>query len=180
MLAAGIWRQNQPNTILFVLVNSSGAEVTGLGGTFTLQISKAGNAFQASAGTKSEVGLGWYKYVATAGEADTAGPVAIVVTGGSVIQQNLEYVVESRVETSIAFTYTLTSTAAGNPPIEDAEVLIFTDSSGVNYVWGGKTDAFGVARDAAGNLPRLEPGTYYFFRYKSGYSFTNPDSETVS
>lgn len=180
MLSAGQWKQNQSNTILFVLVDSSGNEVTGLGSAFTLQISKAGAAFQASAGSKSEIGNGWYKYVATVSEANTPGPIAIVVTGAGIVQQNLEYVVESRVETALPFTYTLTSTATGNPPIVGADVLVYSDSGANNLVWAGKTDTFGVARDAYGELPRLEAGTYYFFRYKPSYAFQNPDQETVS
>jgi hypothetical protein len=47
-------------------------------------------------------------------------------------------------------------------------------------VWGGDTDAFGVARDDAGELPRLDPGTYYFWRNLAGWTFTNPDTEIVS
>lgn len=179
MLSAGAWKPNQPNTILFVLVDSDGNEVAGLGSAYTLELSKTGTAFVASAGTKSEVGSGWYKYVATSGEADTSGPIAVKVTHASVLQQNLEYVVDDRVETAIDFTYTVTSTSSGLP-IENVEVLIYTDSGAANFVWGGRTDTFGVARDTNGDLPRLEPGTYYLFNFKSGYSFDNPDSETVS
>lgn len=180
MLSAGAWKQNQPNTILFVLVDTSGNEVTGLSSTFVLRISKAGASFSASAGTKSEVGFGWYKYVSTVGESDTPGPVAIVVTGAGIVQQNLEYVVDTRVETAIAFPYTLTSAAGGNPPVVGAQVLIYTDPAGTLFVWDGLTDLFGVARDSDGNLPKLEPGTYYFFSYKAGFNFPNPDTEIVS
>lgn len=180
MLNAGNWTPNQPNTILFVLVNSSGAEVTGLNGTFTVRISKAGVAFATGVGAKSEVGLGWYKYVAVAGEADTPGPIAVVVTGSGIIQQNLEYVVADRVETGVNFTYTVTSSAGGNPPIEGVQVIVTMDSGGANVVWAGYTDALGVARDVNGDLPRLVPGVYYFFRYKYLWVFDNPDLETVS
>lgn len=179
MLNAGNWTPNQQNTILFVLVDSSGVEKTGLGSGFTLQISKAGDTFAASAGTKSEVGLGWYKYVATAGEADTPGPVAIVVTGSGIVQQNLEYVVADRVATAVEFTYTVVSDEGGNPPISAVEVYITNDAGGANVVWRGQTDSFGVARDDFGNLPRLQPGTYFFFRYKYGWNFENPDTEVA-
>jgi len=180
MLNAGDWTPNQPNTITFVLVDSTGTEVIGLGDTFTLQISKAGGSFSPNAGVKSEIGLGWYKYVSTSGEADTPGPVAIVVTGSGIVQQNLEYVVDTRVVTGIEFTYTVTSDAGGNPPIEGVQVIITVDSGGANSVWSGYTDSFGVARDFNGNLPRLTAGTYYFFRYKNLFIFTNPDIENVS
>lgn len=55
-----------------------------------------------------------------------------------------------------------------------------TGSAGSNTVWHGETDAFGVARDDGNSLPFLDPGTYYFWSQKSGYSFTNPDEEVVS
>ena len=42
-----------------------------------------------------------------------------------------------------------------------------------------RTDAFGVARDANGNKPRLDAGTYFILCRKTGFSFT-VDSETVS
>lgn len=180
MLLAGTWKQNQPNTILFVLVDSSSNEVTGLGSTFTLRLSKTGASFFSGLGTKSEVGLGWYKYVADPDEADTPGPVAIVVTGVGIVAQNLEYVVGTRVETAVEFTYTLTSDASGHPPIANAQILVYTDAGGTNFVWAGTTDTFGVARDADGELPRFEPGVYFFFRYKNLFNFDNPDVETVS
>jgi hypothetical protein len=179
MLSAGAWRKNQPNTILFVLVDSSGNEVTGVGSAFVLQISKAGAAFQASAGTKSEVSNGWYKYVTTSAEADTSGPVAIRITHASIVQQNLEYVVDDRVQTSIEYTYTVISTS-GSVPIPGVEVLVYTDAGASNFVWGGRTDSFGVARDSNGAKPRLESGTYYFFNFKPTFSFSNPDVEVVS
>lgn len=180
MLSAGVWKKNQPNTILFVLIDASGNEVAGLGSAFVLQLSKAGAAFAGSAGTKSEIGSGWYKYVADTGEADTSGPIAVKVTHASTLQQNLEYVVEDRVENAVEFTYTLLSSAGGNPPIAAADILVYTDDGATNFVWGGRTDSFGVARDSYGNLPRLEPGPYFFFSYKNGFSFNNPDAETVS
>lgn len=179
MLSAGEWRKNQPNTVLFVLVDSNGEEVVGLGTAFTVQLSKGGASFVASGGSKAEIGLGWYKYTCTAAEADTSGPIALAITHASTLQQNLEYVVEHRVVTAIDFTYTVTSTA-GNVPLADVKVSIYADSLGVDIVWAGMTDSFGVARDEYGNLPSLEPGTYYFFRTKAGYTFFNPDVETVS
>lgn len=179
MLSAGSWKLNQTNTVLFVLVDGDGNEVQGIGTAFTVQISKGGSVFQAGLGPKTEVGLGWYRYIATAAEADTVGPVALVVTGSGVVQQNLEYVVETRVVTAIEFTYTVTSTAGGLP-VEGVRISFYTDSGANDLVWTGRTDAFGVARDEYGSLPRLEPGTYYIWRYKVGYSFDNPDTETVS
>lgn len=81
--------------------------------------------------------------------------------------------------TAIEFTYTLTSTADGSP-IEGAEVWFSTDAAGTNVVWTGVTDAFGVARDEHDNLPRLDAGTYYVWRQRAGFTFTDPDIEVVS
>lgn len=82
--------------------------------------------------------------------------------------------------TAIEFTYTVVTPDPANIPIDGVTVDISTDIAGDNVIWSGDTDTFGVARDDAGNLPRLDPGVYYFWRQKSGYTFTNPDTETVS
>lgn len=179
MLSAGEWTKNQPNTVLFVMVDENGLELPGLGTAFTVQISKGGASFVASGGAKGEVGLGVYKYTSTAAEANTSGPIFLVVTATGALQQNLEYVVENRIITSIPFTYTVTNSVNSNP-VPDVKVYIYADSGTNNIVWTGVTDSFGVARDFYGNLPNLEPGTYYLIRVKSGFTFYNPDVETVS
>lgn len=179
MVSAGAWRKNQANTILFVLINSSGAEVTGLGSGFTLELSKAGAAFAASAGTKAEISDGWYKYTATTGEADTVGPLAVKITHASIVQQNLEYVVEQRTILAQEVTYTVTNSVT-TLPIDGVYVAITTDALGANIVWNGYTDALGVLRDSDGAKPYLDsPGTYYFWRQKSGFTFVNPDIEAI-
>lgn len=79
----------------------------------------------------------------------------------------------------IEFTYTVTDAGTGLP-IEGVDIDITTDVAGTNIIWCGTTDAFGVARDAYGNLPCLDAGTYYFWRQLGGYVFANPDTEVVS
>lgn len=175
----GIWKLDSVNKITFVLVDASYVEVAGLGTGFTLEISKNGGAFGASAGTKAEISDGWYSYEATAGEADTIGPISIRITHASIIQQNLEYVVEQRTAGASYFTYTLLDTVTSNP-IDGAEVWISTDVAGNRVIWNGMTDTFGVARDDNDDLPLLDPGTYYFWSQKPGYTFPNPDTETVT
>jgi hypothetical protein len=178
MLMAGEWLQDQQNTITFVLIDNVGVEQSGLGATFNLFISKNGGAFAASTGTKSEIGNGWYRYVSTAAEADTRGPVSIYVTGAGVVQQNLEYVVGGRNAGCVSFTYTLTD---GVNPVSQAEVWITTDAAGANILWRGFTDAFGVAYDANDNLPCLDVGTYYFWVQRVGFTpDAYPDIEIVS
>lgn len=173
------WELNQANRIAFVMVDSSNVEVPGLGSGFTLQLSKNGGAFAASGGTKAEIGNGWYTYLATAGEADTVGPVAVKVTGAGAVQQNLEYVVKQRNPGAIEYTYTVTNTVTALP-IEGVRVVISTDSLGSNVVFVGMTDSFGVLRDSYSNKPRLDAGTYFLWSSKIGFSFPNPDSEVIS
>lgn len=173
------WIRNQANRIVFVMVDSNGSEVAGIGnGNLTVEISKNGSAFAPGAGTDTEVGDGWYSYLATAGEADTIGAIAVKVDGAGAVQQNLEYVVQQRNASCVSYTYTVTD---GANPIDGAEIWITTDISGNNVIWNGTTDALGIARDENNNLPCLDAGTYYFWKQLGGYiDNDNPDTEVVS
>lgn len=75
--------------------------------------------------------------------------------------------------TAITFTYTVTL-ADGVTPISGVKVQVSTDASGANVIQEDNTDTSGIATFY------LDPGSYYFWRYKDGYQFTNPDTETVS
>lgn len=75
---------------------------------------------------------------------------------------------------AITWAYTLTSTVSPFPPIADAEVWVTTDSGGTNIVASGTTNASGVVTFY------LDAGTYYVWRRKSGWNFTNPDTEVVA
>lgn len=81
--------------------------------------------------------------------------------------------------TGIEFTYTVTNSVSGLP-ISGVAVWFAIDGGGAQIVWSGHTDALGVARDAYGALPRLDPGTYYVFRSRPGYVFRNPDTEIIN
>lgn len=74
---------------------------------------------------------------------------------------------------SILHTYTITDEADGNP-IDGVEVWVSTDAAGVNVIASGYTNSSGVFS------VMLDAGTYYFWRKRSGYNFTNPDTETVA
>lgn len=80
---------------------------------------------------------------------------------------------------AVAYTYTVTDSVSGNP-LEGVEIWISTDANGVNIVWKGDSDAFGVARDVNGNLPNLDDGTYFAWHQKSGYIFDDPIEIEVS
>jgi len=170
---------DQAQLITFVMVDAAGLEVTGLGNAFALEISKNGGAFAFSTGAKAEIGHGWYSYALSAVETDTYGPLSIRVTGAGAVQQNLEYIVEDRLITAIEFTYTITDDVT-LLPIEGVQAWFSTDLAGTHVVWSGVTDTFGVARDVNGNLPRLDPGTYFIRRQRAGYIFADPDTEIVS
>lgn len=87
----------QLQLITFVLVDDKGVEVPGLGSGFSLDISKNGALFAAGTGVKAEIGSGWYSYQITAAETDTAGPLALKITGAGTIQQNLIFQVSGSI-----------------------------------------------------------------------------------
>lgn len=80
--------------------------------------------------------------------------------------------------TAQEFTYTVVDPAVD--PIEGVKVEIHRNAAGTDVYWVGWTDAFGVLRDTNGLKPRLDAGTWYFFRFKGGFSFDNPDTEVVT
>lgn len=175
------WLLDHQNKAEFVMIDGSGNEVTGLDGALTILISKDGGAFNAAAGAQSELGSGWYRYVSTAAEADTLGPVAIVITGAGAIQQNLEYVVGGRATNLREFEYPVTEPDLVTP-ISGVYVVITTDIAGDRPIWDGVTDDFGIAKNVVtDDLPLLQIGkTYYFWSRKAGVAFTNPDLETIA
>ena len=71
-----------------------------------------------------------------------------------------------------AITWTYTLTVAGQP-LADAQVWVTTDLAGANIIASGTTNQNGVVTFY------LDAGTVYVWCAKSGYSFTNPDTEVV-
>lgn len=74
---------------------------------------------------------------------------------------------------AIAHTYTLTNSEDGLP-IAQADVWATTDTGGSNVVARGTTSDLGEVTFY------LDAGTYYFWRAKAGWTFTNPDTETIA
>lgn len=94
------------------------------------------------------------------------------VTGGTV--DNVLGAVNDGSPFATRRTYTLLRSDNGQP-IADAEIKVSTDANGLNIVAGPKrTNAFGTVGF------KLQPGTYYFWRFKSGFNFTDPDTETFT
>lgn len=88
------WRLNQAGEVMFILATTGGDEIAGLGTAFTVQIARNGEDFAAGAGTKSEIGFGWYRYVNTVKEAGKLGQAAIRITAAGAAQQNLVGIVK--------------------------------------------------------------------------------------
>jgi len=74
---------------------------------------------------------------------------------------------------AITWEYTLTDSVSALP-IADADVWVTTDLAGTNVVASGRTDQSGSVTFY------LDAGTVYVWSQKSGYNFSNPDTETVS
>jgi len=74
---------------------------------------------------------------------------------------------------AITFVYTLIS-SVDSSPIASATVWVTTDQAGTNVIASGTTDTNGEVTFY------LDTGTYYVWREKAGWNFTNPDTETVA
>lgn len=75
----------------------------------------------------------------------------------------------------ITWTYLLTEPPENTGiPIVGAEIWVTSDSAGTNVLATGTTNVSGIATFL------LSAGTVYVWRAKDGYSFINPDQETVS
>jgi hypothetical protein len=75
---------------------------------------------------------------------------------------------------AITFTYTVYDAADGVTPVADVDVWITSDIGGTNIIASGKTDQNGEV------VTYLDAGTVYVWRQKTGWVFTNPDTETVA
>jgi hypothetical protein len=84
----------------------------------------------------------------------------------------------------VDFTYTMTEADLVTPIIGVEVFISRLNPTGqvqdAPIIWSGLTDSAGIAYDIEGNLPKLDVGTHYFWRQKTGYSFTDPDIENVS
>ena len=81
---------------------------------------------------------------------------------------------------TIPVSYTLTLAPEGSgTPIANAEVHISTDPAGLNVIAAGITNVLGELVINGQTVFWLPKGTFYYWRSKAGYSFTNPDTEVV-
>ena len=133
-----------------------------------------------------EIGGGLYRRPYTSEDLDTYEYYAYAqYTGGQSLDSNYslqECLVQNTLDAiasavsgagAITFTYTLTSSEDGSP-IADASVWVTTDAAGDNVVASGTTDVNGQV------VFYLDAATYYVWRQKSRWNFTNPDTEVVA
>lgn len=92
---------------------------------------------------------------------------------GTYLDQMVSLTNQSPGAGAISFTYTLTELGSGDP-IEGADVWATSDSGGSTVIASGQTDVSGEVTFM------LDAGTVYIWRQKSGWNFTNPDTETIS
>jgi hypothetical protein len=113
----------------------------------------------------------------TAGGLDAAGVRAAVGLAAANLDSQL-----GNIETKLDAvrgpgnnTWTILVRTASGSPIAGCECWVATDSDGANAITDIQTT------DANGQIEfLLDPGTYYLFRRKTGYTFTNPQTITVS
>lgn len=130
-----------------------------------------------------EIGKGYYAYNYDATTPETYDYIPLVEYVGSEQVNTRMYhgdALDVRVHSrstlgpgAIEWTYTLTEQGTGNP-IPDANVWISTDLAGSHIIASGMTDQNGQTKFW------LDAGVVYVWRQKSGWSFDNPDQETVS
>jgi len=183
----------QANTVTHDLVaQSDGSAITS--GTVTFHLlalagENAGKWFRASDSTwqSSEVSAGAGVYKAAAqwqcSIAAAAWEYGVLYSlyakeSGSLELPYSEQVVPSSVigivaSGDVVWTYTVTDSVTGDP-IEGVTVMVTTDDDGENRVAKGTTNASGIVTFY------LAAGTYYIWRFKAGYAFTDPDIESVS
>ena len=156
---------------------------TGL--TVTVDVRNSAGTLQVTDGSATEIGGGLYTYTHISATEDDYTAV-FKTADGTVDAQHMPSLVPvqlPRIDAAVstratlgvsgtAKTYTLTDSSSGLP-IADADVWVTTDSAGANVIASGKTDQNGQVTFY------LDAGTVYIWRQKSGYNFTNPDTEVV-
>ena len=166
------WTYGQRNLAKFIILDTAGAELPGLGDTFTAEISLGEGPLQAAAGDCAEIGGGMYSYLATVDESLAPGPVGLVITAPGAQQQNLVYRVETAVVRARRFIYTVTDDTTGLP-VAGAYVWV---TRGLDYTLAIQSGY----SNAAGQVAFwLEPGRYYYWRTRDGWDASNPDVEDV-
>lgn len=166
----------------FLMVDSSD-HLTGKEGlTPTVSISKNGQPFEAPQASVIEIGKGRYYLEANASDNDTLGILALHAEADGADDVDLDFEVVnydpdlgSSVQGTGSVEHTIFVKTTGLVVISDVQVYITTDINGNNIVAGSSpTDSFGQVTFL------LDPGTYFCWRQKTGYNFTNPQQFSVA
>ncbi|MHC4464857.1 MAG: hypothetical protein ACYS30_26020 [Planctomycetota bacterium] len=111
---------------------------------------------------------------------------AAVIDGQTVNVPIFSFSIENRTGSpqagALEITYTVYKEEAKINVLEGCQVWVTkANSSTAPVVFSGVTDSNGILVDTLGSSkPWLDAGTYYFWRQKSNYNFSNPDTETFS
>jgi hypothetical protein len=175
--------------IVFLLVDSNDHVTgkTGLGASPVVTLSKNGNGFGAALGVISEIEDGWYALTGDATDRDTLGSLAIHIEAtGADPCDLLVLVVEYDPFTGLgsmlgtgAVEYTPSRAVdPSSDPIDGVDTIVNTSATNptVGRMARGYTNALGLIDPPFW----LDPGTYYVWRQHGLYSFTNPETVTVT
>jgi len=193
-----VWRKyGTSTTILFPLIDKGTPDFESTpvahaaGDT---KISKNEGDFANTTNDFAHEGNGVYSLVLSATEMTAARIVITIIDSATKAWEDQCIMIETYANTSaqhsginipiagaLEITYTVKEDDEDTgDPIDGVEVWITTDEEGANVIWSGTTNASGILLESGGSKPWLDAGTYYFWRKKSGYIFTNPDTETFS
>lgn len=119
------------------------------------------------------VAIGFGAYYVQLTQAEVAALGDIMIRYKSAITAEFQDVIEIIPPPGISGTGTLlftwTEQTSGAVPIPEAQIEFSTDPNRVNIVAAGFTDNFGLLQVL------LDPGTYYVWRSKAGYTPTTPN-----
>jgi len=151
---------------------------TGLAGTMTVNLSKAGAALVArnSATAISYDAHGCYRVPLNTTDTNTLGPFTVSVSDAAThLPVMKEYEVVLPAAGAGAVSEVVTVTDDDSNPLDGVEVWVTSDIAGTNVVAGSLTT------NASGQVTfMLDAGTYYAWKQLSGYNFTNPETLTVT
>jgi hypothetical protein len=162
------------------VVASSGAHdatpTSGEWGNYDVSMSEDSNSQLYQGTFPAGTAAGFYTVHIFSGSSAAVGDVEVGITDsfhwdGTNITQNASSLGEGA--GGITFTYTLTESGSGDP-IANANVWVTSDIAGSNIIASGVTNDSGVV------VFTLFAGTIYVWRNKSGFDFTNPDTEVVA
>ncbi len=148
-------------------------------GTTAVYLTKD-DGIQAHLSDADHVGNGLWRCLPGASHTN-ATSVSFLFVNSAAIPVNVMFYLDTLVVSDLSVwagstseTYTVTD---GADPLAGVEVQMSTDSAGSNIVARGLTDASGkvsLRHDLSSGT------TVYLWRYKAGYTFTNPDTETTT